>query len=217
MMQGMAGLATAQVKAGQRLDRVEKTLAKLVEIETRNSEMFSLLLAQKQGPNSVVQPGDFQTEPEIGVSVSKQKVGTRKVVNVRSPEGGVKSYSIGKDDSKDVFERPSDAFLNTPIVIRNEQGEFLGVPGRLALSGFIEALVRQAEENGTALSGWKRIDEAWVFAMEVTGGDSYELFFVSTTTPRGNLVVFLNRLDVNKKETTSLFLQEFFRKIKDNI
>ena len=44
MMQGMAGLATAQVKAEHRLKKVETALGKLLEIETRNSEQFSQLL-----------------------------------------------------------------------------------------------------------------------------------------------------------------------------
>ncbi len=45
--------------------------------------------------------------------------------------------------------------------------------------------------------------------MEVPGGDSHELYFTSTTTPKGNLVVLLDRLDVNGKKTTPQFLQEF--------
>ncbi len=97
----------------------------------------------------------------------------------------------------------------------NEQGEFLGVPGRLALSGFVGILVREAEEDGASMSSWRREDENWVFTMEAPSGDSHELFFMSTTTPRGNLVVLLDRLDVNGKETSQQFLQEFFRQVKD--
>ena len=214
MMQGMAGLATAQAKAGQRLDKVEKTLEKLVEIETRNSEMFSQLLAQKQTPTPDA-PTAPQATPEAVEPASEKKIRARKIVNIRSSEGDVKSYAIEKNDPTAALERPSDAFLNTPIVIRNDQGEFLGVPGRLALSGFIEILVREAEEGGASLSSWNRRDEDWVFTMDTPGGDSHELFFTSTTTPRGNLVVQLDRLNVNKKETTSQFLQEFFRQVKD--
>ena len=69
--------------------------------------------------------------------------------------------------------------------------------------------------GGASLSDWSRRDEAWVFTMKIPSGDSHELFFTSTTTPRGNLVVLLDRLDVNRKETTSQFLQEFFRQVKD--
>jgi len=219
MMQGMAALATAQAKAGQRLEKVEATLGKLVEIETRNSETFSQLLTHIQAPASEIPPTSSQ--PEAGASSPEKKVRARKIVNVRSSEGDVKSYSIEKNENKDEanagLERPSDAFLNTPIVIRNDQGEFLGVPGRLSLSGFIEILVREAEEGGASLSSWARRDEAWVFTMKMPGGDSHGLFFTSTTTPKGNLVVLLDRLDVNEKETSPQFLQEFFRQVKDKI
>jgi DNA-binding transcriptional MerR regulator len=216
MMQGMASLATAQVKAGQRLAQVETTLEKLVEIETRNSEIFSQLLLK--GPSTSTSPAPSQAETE---SPAPEKIRARKIVNVRSPKGDVKSYSIEKNKAEveveGKYERPSDAFLNTPIVIRNEQSEFLGVPGRLPLSGFIEILVREAEEGGVTMSHWKHKDDVWVFFMEIPGGDSHELHFTSTTTPKGNLVVLLNRLDVNQKQTTPQFLQEFFRQVKDKI
>jgi len=215
MMQGMASLATAQVKAGQRLGKVESTLERLVEIETRNSETFSQLLTHLQAPATSASPAPSQADADH--PVAGEKIRARKIVNVRSPEGGVKSYSIEKNEARAGVERPSDAFLNTPIVIMNDQSEFLGVPGRLALSGFIEILVREAEEGGTILSNWKRRDDAWIFFMETPGGDSHELHFTSTTTPRGNLVVLLDRLDVNQKATTPQFLQEFFRQVKDKI
>jgi len=215
MMQGMASMATAQAKSNQRLEKLEKTVAKLVELETRNSELFSQFIEQAKGPSTesagTPPPSDSETKP------TEKKVRTRKIVNVKGPEGKVKSYAFEKmeENKSPVMERPSDAFLNTPIVIMNEQGEFLGVPGRLSLSGFVEILVREAEEGGASQSNWRREDENWVFTMEVPGGDSHELFFMSTTTPRGNLVVLLDRLDVNRKETSQQFLQEFFRQVKD--
>lgn len=221
MMQGMAGLATAQVKAGLRLEKVEKTLERLVEIEIENSELFRQLLAQKQTPISEVPPATPQTPTEPGsgaeATASESQVRARKIVNVRNSEGDVQSYAFEKNEPKAALERPSDAFLNTPIVIKNDQGEFLGVPGRLGLASFIAILVREAEEGGASLSSWNRRDEAWVFTMQTPNGDSHELFFNSTTTPRGNLVVLLDRLDVNKKKTTPQFLQEFFRQVKDKI
>jgi len=215
MMQGMASMATAQAKTGQRLEKLESAVAKLIEIETKNSETFSLLLTQMQAPGLDTPP--TSTPSETGASVSEQKVRARKIVNVKGPEGDVKSYSIEKDETPASLERPSDAFLNTPIVIRNEQGEFLGVPGRLPLSGFIEILVREAEEGGASLSRWRREEDSWIFAMQTPGGETHDLHFTSTTTPRGNLVVLLDRLDVNEKETSQLFLEEFFREVKDKV
>nr|WP_321260031.1 MerR family transcriptional regulator [uncultured Pseudodesulfovibrio sp.] len=205
MMQGMAGLATAQAKAEQRLRKVESVLEKLLELESRNKESSERLLdKQENAPEKTVAP---KVEPET-------KVRARKIVNVRSPEGEVKSYALEKPTE---LERPSDAFLNTPIVIKNEQDEFLGVPGRLPLSGFVEILAREAEESGISNTYWYRDGDIWIFVLTSPNGESQALYFSSTTTPRGNLVVLLERLDVNGAEASSQFLQEYFRQVKDKI
>lgn len=220
MMQGMASLATAQAKAERRLGKLEKAVETLIDIETRNSDAFAQLMTQLKAPATETS----STKPsssEAGAAAAAPQVRARKIVNVKSPEGDVKSYALEKKEEEGeeppAFERPTDAFLNTPIVIRNDQGEFLGVPGRLSVASFTEILVREAEEGGASHSQWYRTDDTWVFAMEAPGGDTHELFFETTTTPRGNLVVHLERLDVNGKETSPQFLQEFFRQVKDKI
>ena len=216
MMQGMAGLATAQAKAVQRLDKVEAALDKLLDIESRNGERFARLLAHlgSPAPDTPPQPtssGDGAPAPE--------KVRARKIVNVRDSGGEVRSYALEKEEPAPGvrLEQPSEELLATPIVIRTEQDEFLGMPGRLSLSGFVEALVREAEEKGASLSRWERRGEEWVFVTEVPGGASHACHFLSTTTPRGNSVALLDRLEVDGRQATSRFLQEFFRQIKDRI
>jgi DNA-binding transcriptional MerR regulator len=213
MMQGMAGLATAQAKAEHRLRKVESALEKLLEIETENKALFARLLDRPAGASADSPagraPGDeHAAEPKPR---PEPRVRARRIVNVRGPEGDVASYAL-EQDAPPAGERPSDAFLNTPIVIRNDQGEFLGVPGRLPLAGFIDILIDGAEELAAR---WTREGDAWVFVMAGPDGDSHALHFVSTTTPRGNLVVLLERLDVNGSPTSSQFLQEFFRQVKD--
>ncbi|ADU64291.1 MAG: helix-turn-helix domain-containing protein [Pseudodesulfovibrio sp.] len=217
MMQGMAGLATAQAKSGQRLAKLEAAVESLIEVQQQNSEAFRIFLAHSKPPASDTLP--TSSSPDAGDAPSEKPVRARKIVNVTTPDGDVKSYTLEKTgaDRSRSMERPSDAFLNTPIVIRNDQGEFLGVPGRLPLSAFVEALVRDAEESGASLSNWHRDDDTWIFTMQTPGGDSHALHFLSTTTPRGNLVVLLDRLDVNGEQTTPRFLQEFFRQVKDRI
>jgi DNA-binding transcriptional MerR regulator len=217
MMQGMAGLATAQAKSGQRLAKLEAAVESLIEVQQQNSEAFRIFLAQSTPPASDTLP--TSSSPDAGDAPSEKPVRARKIVNVTTPDGDVKSYALEKSDPPRTpsMERPSDAFLNTPIVIRNDQGEFLGVPGRLPLSAFVEALVRDAEESGASLSSWHRDEDTWIFTMQAPAGDAHALHFLSTTTPRGNLVVLLDRLDVNGEQTTPRFLQEFFRQVKDRI
>jgi hypothetical protein len=228
MMQGMAALATAQAKAGQRLEKVEAVLDKLLEIEARNGERFNELLTKVGTPSPDTPP---TTSSSGDGPPSREAVRARKIVNVRDSGGEVRSYALEKEAGKETgqetdkkadngtagLEQPPESFLSVPIVIRNEQGEFLGVPGRLDLAGFVEILVREAEEDGAALSRWEREGDHWVFVMDMPGGKSHALHFASTTTPRGNRVILLERLDVDGSETSSRFLQEFFRQIKDKI
>lgn len=218
MMQGMAGLATAQAKAEQRLRKVESVLERLLELEAGNRESMVALLRERPAEAPKAEPVNSFTPPPEPEPEPEPKMRARKIVNVRNAEGGVESYALEKEETPTAeLVLPPDAFLNTPIVIRNDQGEFLGVPGRLSLSGFLEILVREAEENGSSLSNWVKRGDVWMFTIESPGRDTHRLYFTTTTTPRGNLVVLLDRLDVNGRQTSPQFLQEFFRQVKDKV
>jgi len=229
MMQGMAALATAQAKSERRMEKVEAALDRLLEQEVKNGETFSRLLAQPgspapDSPHGSTSPGDGAPAPE--------RMRARKIVNVRDSAGEVSSYALEKDEAATApepapepdpaqepvrLEQPPDELLAMPIVIRTEQDEFLGMPGRLPLSGFVEALVRDAEERGASLSRWQAEGGSWVFLTQVPGGSAHTLRFTATTTPRGNGVALLDRLTVEGREATPRFLQEFFRQVKDRI
>ncbi|WP_272698802.1 helix-turn-helix domain-containing protein [Desulfovibrio sp. Fe33] len=215
MMQGMAGLATAQAKAEHRLRKVETALEKLLEIEAENKAFFSRIL-ERTAPAQAASASDAASDAMPATAATAQpspepKMRARKIVNVRGPEGDVDSYALEQDEQPSP-ERPSDAFLGTPIVIRNDQGEFLGVPGRLPLAGFLSILV---DETDGADANWTRKENTWIFTVTASDGDTHALHFTSTTTPRGNLVILLDRLDVNHTRTSPEFLQEFFRQVKD--
>ncbi|QGY39457.1 DNA-binding protein [Pseudodesulfovibrio cashew] len=245
MMHGMASLATAQAKSAQRLERLEAAVDALVEAETRNMELFNELLARQAeepvmpAPRAAApdEPAARKPEPEPEQPAEPrpehqpaqpERVRARKIVNVRDPEGGVTSYALEKETAEPeqgvlelqedqiIPDGPPATLLNAPIVIRNDQNEFLGVPGRLPLSGFIEVLAKETE-GGSSEADWRQHNRHWVHTMAVPGGDSHELFFLPTTTPRGNHVALLDRLDVNGRLTSPHFLQEFFRQVKDKI
>lgn len=246
MMHGMAQMATAQARADRRLEKVEKVLGSLADIEGRNEQMFTALLDH------------LKAAPPEG----ETRKAARRIINVRGAEG-VKSYSFEEQENPEFGEEgenhvepsteaarsfsgeehesataagqfdasssqtaheaaehapcPSDTFMQTPIVIRTEQGEFLGLPGRIALDRFIEAVREQGELGGAVKNSWERRDRSWVFSLSSSSGESHELFFGGTKTPRGNLVVLFWQLDVNGEQTSSAFLQEFFRQIKDRL
>lgn len=227
MMHGMAQLATAQVKADKRLEKVERAIETLMGVEKRNEEIYSALLEHlKTAPTENREP----------------RVKAKKIVNVHGKEG-TRSYTLEQEQAsqKEVepeittqpaaepepapeqapesehLPKPSETFMETPIVIRNDQGEFLGVPGRVSLEGFIDAAIEQAKQTSASISSWERRDRSWVFIMQNAAGKKHELFFGGTKTPRGNLVVLFWRLDIDGKETSQSFLQEFFKQIKDAI
>jgi len=214
MMQGMASMATAQAKTAQRLQKLENAISQLVEAEARNSELYSQLLTQQAAAPTQVPEAP---KPQSAAEPKQEKVRARKIVNVKSAEGEVKSYAFEKEEAEADPIMPPEDILTAPIVILNSQGEFLGVPGRLSLADFIEVLVREAQENGANRFSWRPADSHWMFTMEAPGSDSHSLYFASTTTPRGNQVALLDRLDVNGKQTSPQFLQEFFRQIKAKI
>lgn len=247
MMHGMAQMATAQARADRRLEKVEKVLGSLADIEGRNEQMFTALLdhlkasppegeARKtarriinvrgaEGIKSYAFEGQENTEftgekeedqrsfsSETASSFSEQEPGT----TTTATQFDTSSSQTGHD-AADHVPSPSDTFMQTPIVIRTEQGEFLGLPGRIALGKFIEAVLEQGESGGAVKTLWERRDRSWVFSMSSSSGESHELFFGGTKTPRGNLVVLFWQLDVNGEPTSPAFLQEFFRQIKDRL
>ncbi len=232
MMHGMAQLATAQARADKRLEKVEKAIEALITAEDRSDEVYSALLAHLKGsPAEQAMPGASE-EKVINV---RGREGTKKYklkkerapesqpapADVQAPEPSepAREPEPATDERSESEEapHPSETFMGTPIVIRSDEGEFLGVPGRVPLSGFIDAVVEQGKETGASLSSWERRDRSWIFVMRNASGQTHELFFGGTKTPRGNLVVLFWRLDIDGKETSHDFLQEFFKGAKDRI
>lgn len=234
MMHGMAQLATAQAKADKRLQKVEKAMEALLTAEDRSDEVYSALLEHlRSGPAEPAKPRKVvnvrgregtktytieETDKPTPASESQptpepaSQPAPEAVTPAREPEPAPEQKPEAED-----LPKPSETFMETPIVIRNDQGEFLGVPGRVSLRGFIDAVVAQGKETGATLSSWERRDRSWTFVMQNAAGRKHELYFGGTKTPRGNLVVLFWRLDIDGTETTPDFLQEFFKGVKDRI
>lgn len=246
MMHGMAQMATAQARADKRLQKVEQALGSLADRESRNEEMFTQLLnhlkasppesaearskARKiinvrssEGVKSYELEADEQAET-VQEEVKPEPRATEEIDRTAEESPALEPEAESREDSGadtrpagEPLPEPSQTFMETPIVIRNDKGEFLGVPGRLPLEGFIKAVVAEGRSSGAVLTSWERRDRSWVFIMQNPASEKHELFFGGTKTPRGNLVVLFWRLDVNGEETSASFLEEFFRQIKDRI
>ncbi|THB68126.1 MAG: MerR family transcriptional regulator [Desulfovibrio sp.] len=118
---------------------------------------------------------------------------------------------------------PPAEFLALPLVIKNENQEYLGVAGKtrhFSLCEFVDII----RENGAGLSSlemaWSQAGEGWTLRITATkdGHDishSHELEVAPTLTPSGNRVVQLTRLVIDGNTVPDPFLLVLFRKIKD--
>jgi DNA-binding transcriptional MerR regulator len=133
---------------------------------------------------------------------------------------------------------PPDAFLDMPVVVRSDRGEYLGItgPGGTAfrLREFQAHLLRRAGrmDVGAAFhAAWTPRQGDWVLTLlgaqrrqTGNGADSdggaqlgHEHFFRRTTTQKGNLVALFHRLSINGKDVSEAFLRAFFKQIKDSL
>ncbi len=202
MMNGMAALVTAQAKAEKRVERVENKLAELLEIQERNSAIMAELLDK----------GEKVAEPASDSTGSKMKA---KVVTIRSNEGEDKSYRLEREAEEVV---PDQGLLELPVVIRSEQGDFLGMPGSggdpFDLRGLL-TVVSSSESGESGSHLWKREGDYWILTSRKADGKIHELHFRRTRTPKGNIVAFFERIDIDSVQQSPKFMLNFFREARD--
>ena len=193
MMQGMAALATAQAKSDRRLEQVENGLARLVQVETANQELLGQLMR--------IMEGSLRPKPAPRPA--------KKIVTVRDGSGQEKSYAF---DAQQQEEKPlpAESFLDTPVVIQNDQGDFLGLPGGLHLRAFATTLAEHFQTTET----WHAEDDGWRLDMDMDQGEHHALHFRETTTPKGNRVIHFHRFDARSRPLGSAPLQDLFRQCK---
>ena len=125
---------------------------------------------------------------------------------------GVDSYTLANEPEP---ESPSKDFLAMPVAIRSEQGDFLGLPGRLSLADFTAFLIRNESRSGSVLFTWEKRDDSWFQVLRLSGGNRHELGFARQTTGRGVDLAVLMHLDRNGSIADHAELLEFFRQAKD--
>lgn len=121
---------------------------------------------------------------------------------------------------------PLGDYLELPLVVRSEMGEYLGVAGK-ALGSFslgdLVELVEESfpppksfhirfepgEERGVELSP----GAAWTLLLKQDSGQRYRLLLERTTTPRGNDVVVLASLEVDGQDVPPANLYLFIKQM----
>ncbi|MFW5500563.1 MULTISPECIES: hypothetical protein [unclassified Maridesulfovibrio] len=205
MMNGLAALVTAQAKAEQRLARIEKSLKELVQTQSESPAGTNELLQEIK--EILASSGGLQ-QPE--------RITAKKVVTIKKDNGQEESYSFDADNS--AIEPDAD-FLELPVVIHSDSGEFLGLPGKPGHPFTLQELVYLVSSRKVegASKVWHKEGRDWVLAIKSPDGPLYELHFSMTKTPKGNIVSFFNRLDINSESRNHADILAFFKEVRDLI
>lgn len=118
---------------------------------------------------------------------------------------------------------PAAKMLALPLVIRSEEGEFLGVAGRtrgrFSLTDFLELMERQSPDAGPMRAEWTKSGKDWL--LNLTWGDTtamaaHSLTLSEMTTPKGNSVVLLDSLRIDGKDAGGAFLRTFLLRLRND-
>ncbi len=206
MMRGLAELAAAQAQSEERLNNIEQAMTQLLTEEKGNKEFFTDLAEH------------LKTIPNVSEDTETK---ARKIVTVRGRKGRTDSYSLEKEtkaktDAAETQTPPQD-LLDCPVVIRSEKGEFLGLPGRPTLTLFVGALEMEAKDTGLAITAWKTSGSSWIYSLQKKDSDQLDHWIERITTPKGNDVAVLYRLDNGGVEAGAPELQAYFRGVRNRI
>lgn len=123
-----------------------------------------------------------------------------------------------------LHSKPSEAFLDLPLVIRSGRGEYLGVAapskGAFTPKGLVSLIQKSASAARTVDMGWDRDQDHWILKVLTTDpgtGREQALVFMllETRTPHGNLVARLAYLIVDGNEVPDDYLLGFFKQLRD--
>ncbi len=115
-------------------------------------------------------------------------------------------------------DRPPASMTDLPVVVRSEDGEFLGVTsptGRPFTLAQLEDFLVRRQPAGAGASRWIRDGEEWTLRLE-SGGKTNDHHFVKAVTPRGNAVARFTSLSEDGVRASDDALQAFLRQVKES-
>ncbi len=187
-----------------RLGRLEALMADILGLLNRNHSMHAQLLARLDALADSLARAPDAARPPAGLS------------------GGTGSSGGTGPSGRPVLSagRPPGDFLDLPVVILSEKGDYLGITAKdgspFTLREFEQALIRRAAHLAGLETLWKAASGGYVL---VLGGafdrEAHEHVFMKTTTNKGNLVALFSALRISGKPVSEAFLRALFRQIKD--
>lgn len=156
---------------------------------------------------------------------------TGRVIRIRTRDGEHQRYRLtplGADPEEPApaprapsplpDPTPPPEILDNPLVVRSDQGEFLGITGNRSRHFRLRDLlaILGAKHPSPRPPSWSPAGAAWTLAIPL-GADPFRqdhvLDLEPTTTPRGNHVTLLQAMSVGGKPVPPSFLHAFLRQI----
>ena len=120
---------------------------------------------------------------------------------------------------------PSSGYLEQPLVIRNSEGEYLGVAGKgrkhFSLEDFVKLLENSVTSHRSVDLEWKEADGQWILVIDASesGAASQKKIVLVTeenVTPNNNTVVRIDSMEINGKAVPGALLFSLFKQIRES-
>jgi hypothetical protein len=201
--------------SAEALARMEGLLEGLFTLHNRTHSLMAELVAKLDTlADRLDTHGQASLQAGAGRSATKPAQAPR-VASVR--EAAPKPDAPATPDAA---IRPPQAFLDMPVVVRSDTGEFLGVTlksgGPVTLARFEAFLVERARSMSQARALWLSQGQDWTLRID-QGSQSSDHHFAKALTPRGNTVARFASLSVGGKAASEHVLQAFLRQVKETL
>ena len=119
---------------------------------------------------------------------------------------------------------PSSDYLERPLVIRNSEGEYLGVSGKgrkhFSLEDFVKLLENSVNSHMSVDLEWQEKGGQWILVIDASEVQSSQKKIVLVTeenvTPNKNTVVRIDSMEINGKAVPGALLFSLFRQIRES-
>ncbi|WP_320175829.1 MerR family transcriptional regulator [Maridesulfovibrio sp.] len=128
------------------------------------------------------------------------------------------------DSGPDESSFPSSEYLERPLVIRNSEGEYLGVAGKgrkhFSLEDFVKLLENSINSHRSVDLEWQEKSGQWILVIDASEGQSSQKKIMLVTeenvTPNNNTVVRIDSMEINGKAVPGALLFSLFKQIRES-